>query len=731
MAKRTKSRRRSDDELLQRAQDLLTEGHVATREAKFGTATKKYEACRKVGRQLRSRGAAGIASSVEAAALGGLGRAYFLDGRHQLAISHHTEALDLSRSIGDRESEATHYGNLAEVYIAAEQSEEAVDACENAAGLLGELGNAAAEAKHRKTLGDGLYSLGRLGPAINAYSRAVSILHGTANAAASRTEVGQILGKLDNALDRLGHLKPNRTLASLLLDSDHRNAREATPHMVVPPPLPWSAPTARAAPAMPAAVASATPAAVASTAPEGREPRGRQWDGDAMTHVLHPETLAQTTTYAYPSSVITHLLERRRASIAERIAVNGTGAWRLVFRVLAAHGVYVSIHGFELRMPPAAASSTSAAAGASGSLGEVPLLPYSGSAAAALHAALDLLVFADLARPPTRGGAGTASSGAASSGTASSLLPTAGNARWARLLYEEDAPLWRRSIGRPPAVKPPGVRSPDVHPARPVGVLAGSSGASSGRLHHPFMDHDDDDPSSPLLRSLTVDGYLRIDDFGLNTTALRIQALSALEQNGRPGPEGDKALIGSPGVKLPALEPLLSNRTLQRVISRYLGGRVRFEGYTLFTLTEASTPETYASGHFHHDRCGRRLRMFVHIHDIDHHGRHTQAARGSHRTFAYYSYVDAYGLTRFSPDYVRSRYEVVSLTGPAGGGFLLDTNGLHRAQLSGRARTAIQLEWHAKTKVPNLATHPASAYLQCPTQQDWQKTCEEKTWGRR
>ena len=99
------------------------------------------------------------------------------------------------------------------------------------------------------------------------------------------------------------------------------------------------------------------------------------------------------------------------------------------------------------------------------------------------------------------------------------------------------------------------------------------------------MDHDDDDPSSPLLRSLTVDGYLRIDDFGLNTTALRIQALSALEQNGRPGPEGDKALIGSPGVKLPALEPLLSNRTLQRVISRYLGGRVRFEGYTLFTLT--------------------------------------------------------------------------------------------------------------------------------------------------
>ena len=49
---------------------------------------------------------------------------------------------------------------------------------------------------------------------------------------------------------------------------------------------------------------------------------------------------------------------------------------------------------------------------------------------------------------------------------------------------------------------------------------------------------------------------------------------------------------------------------------------------------------------------------------------------------------------------------MVALTGPAGGGFLLDTNGLHRAQLAadgggggGGPRTAVLLEWRARSRV--------------------------------
>ena len=67
-------------------------------------------------------------------------------------------------------------------------------------------------------------------------------------------------------------------------------------------------------------------------------------------------------------------------------------------------------------------------------------------------------------------------------------------------------------------------------------------------------------------------------------------------------------------------------------------------------------------------------------------------------------------LTRFSEQYVASKYEIVPLTGSAGGGFLLDTNALHRAKLDGTARrTAILLEFHAHRKIPTLASHPAYA----------------------
>ena len=79
--------------------------------------------------------------------------------------------------------------------------------------------------------------------------------------------------------------------------------------------------------------------------------------------------------------------------------------------------------------------------------------------------------------------------------------------------------------------------------------------------------------------------------------------------------------------------------------------------------------------------------MFVH--DVGSDGQPTLAARGSHRTVAYYSYIESISLTRFADGFVRRHYEPVALTGPAGGGFLLDTNGLHRAMLGegGRPRT--------------------------------------------
>jgi hypothetical protein len=169
--------------------------------------------------------------------------------------------------------------------------------------------------------------------------------------------------------------------------------------------------------------------------------------------------------------------------------------------------------------------------------------------------------------------------------------------------------------------------------------------------------------------------------------------------------------------RVPALEPLLANQSFARLVNEYLGGPARFDGYATFQLSPNATVEDYISGQWHHDRCGRRLRLFVFTHDVvAAEMPTTQAARGSQNT-VYFSHADRIGLTRFSDPYVRSRYNVVTLDGPAGGGFLLDTNAIHRGQLGGsRPRTAVMMEFHRHGKIPRLATEQSTVTaLPCPS----------------
>ena len=81
-----------------------------------------------------------------------------------------------------------------------------------------------------------------------------------------------------------------------------------------------------------------------------------------------------------------------------------------------------------------------------------------------------------------------------------------------------------------------------------------------------------------------------------------------------------------------------------------------------------------------------------------------QIAAGSHRTLYFTHDEPASLLSRFSDAYVRSTHPVHTLTGRRGGGFLFDSNALHRAQTAGAvSRTAVVLEFHPHGKVPRLA----------------------------
>ena len=99
------------------------------------------------------------------------------------------------------------------------------------------------------------------------------------------------------------------------------------------------------------------------------------------------------------------------------------------------------------------------------------------------------------------------------------------------------------------------------------------------------------------------------------------------------------------------------------------------------------------------------MKAFVFLHDIDERrGRPTLVAKGSHDTF-YYTYAaeGGFGLSRFNQTWVSENYKVVAMKGNRGGGFVFDTNALHRGLPDGDfSRDTIILEYHGYSKVPTL-----------------------------
>ena len=122
----------------------------------------------------------------------------------------------------------------------------------------------------------------------------------------------------------------------------------------------------------------------------------------------------------------------------------------------------------------------------------------------------------------------------------------------------------------------------------------------------------------------------------------------------------------------------------------------------------------YISGLWHHDRCGNRLKAFLYLNDVlSDDSRPTEIAVGSHNTHWYSHHISH--ETRYSDDYVRREYKVASMKGPKGGGFIFDTNSLHRGVVKGtKERLVVILEFNPKYKSVNL--NKLQAAFPCPSQ---------------
>ena len=74
---------------------------------------------------------------------------------------------------------------------------------------------------------------------------------------------------------------------------------------------------------------------------------------------------------------------------------------------------------------------------------------------------------------------------------------------------------------------------------------------------------------------------------------------------------------------------LLTNHSaLASTTDAYLRQPVRFDGAAVVRLTNALHSESqYVSGIWHHDRCGRRIKAFLFLNDVEPDGRPTHRSR--------------------------------------------------------------------------------------------------------
>jgi len=213
--------------------------------------------------------------------------------------------------------------------------------------------------------------------------------------------------------------------------------------------------------------------------------------------------------------------------------------------------------------------------------------------------------------------------------------------------------------------------------------------------------------------ALARDGILKVEDWGLpedllvKLSSIATKLLTSGTSTYFPDLQAHVSstsggTVSTARLPLPSLETwLIHDSTIPDLVAGYLGSSPVLSGYKLTRLSttlEEEAEENYIAGLWHHDKTGRRLKMFVYLHDIDcEEGHPTEVALGTHNLV--YFATDSFPVSRFRDDYVRRSWNTTRGCGSRGGGFIFDTHSIHKGTPFGaQARSVLILEFHPAGK---------------------------------
>jgi len=178
------------------ADRLLQQGNQQYQTSQFHEALQSWEAALQIYRTIQDR-------QGEANSLGNLGIVYQSLGQVQRAIDFYEQRWAMAREIGDRKGESASLGNLGIAYDSLRQYRRAIDFYEQALTMAREIGYREGESASLNGLGNAYYSLGQFQRAINFYQQSLAIQRKIGN----RQGEASVLGNLGNAYYSLGQFQ--------------------------------------------------------------------------------------------------------------------------------------------------------------------------------------------------------------------------------------------------------------------------------------------------------------------------------------------------------------------------------------------------------------------------------------------------------------------------------------------------------------------------------------------
>ncbi|MEM9245194.1 MAG: CHAT domain-containing tetratricopeptide repeat protein [Cyanobacteria bacterium P01_F01_bin.153] len=175
------------------AERLFNRGYQALQSSQFQDALQSWQAALELYRTLGDR-------QGEAGSLGNLGNAHFVLGQYDRAIDFHNQAFTITRETGDLVGQANALGNIGSAYSSLGQYDRAIDFYNQSLAIRRRTDDRQGEAHTLGNLGSTYFSIGQYERAIDLHNQVLTIARETGD----RRGEASALGNLGNAYSSLG-----------------------------------------------------------------------------------------------------------------------------------------------------------------------------------------------------------------------------------------------------------------------------------------------------------------------------------------------------------------------------------------------------------------------------------------------------------------------------------------------------------------------------------------------